>query len=326
MTSESILVLGHRNPDTDAIASAIGYAWFLNQQGDATYEAGKLGGLNPQTTFVLSRFGVTEPKLVEHVHGKPAQKVVLVDHNEVLQAVPGLEEAEIVEILDHHRLNTVAIPVPIRIQIEPVGCTATLITERMLNNGLVPPVEIAGILLSAIISDTLIFKSPTTTPRDQTAGLQLAKWAQLAPETASDDEVFQAISTWGDEVLAAGASLSARPADEIVSSDTKFYEVGPNKVGITQVEITDLNELEDFEMALRKALEHFSAREGLSLGLLLVTDVKIGTSKLIAVGNQAIINALPYKQMNKHLLDAPNIVSRKKQLLPTVLEVLEKFV
>lgn len=448
--NEPVFVLGHRNPDMDAIASALVYTWVLNETHEETYQAGRLGTPNAQTKFALDRFGVEAPPLVPDVRprisdvaeyvphlndaqtileacqsiartlrpaalltadqkpiglltgaglfasladalsstsvlalakefdrpassaiegtptvlkgsdfiqdvigavirageddflvvddaGKyiglcrksalispPRHRVVMVDHNELQQAVPGLEEAEIVEVIDHHRLSTLPTQVPIRFQIEPVGSTSTLVMEEALEHDLTLPSALAGVLLCGILSDTLIFRSPTTTPRDRRAALELAKIAQLKPVMHTEAAVMEAIEELGTALLAAGAGLGTRPASEIVTTDFKDYEVGDYKTRIAQVEVTSFGEVAARLSDLQAALEAMRDQEGLALALLMITDVVRGNSRLLVVGESKIIAALPYARTKDGTLDAPDMVSRKKQLLPTVLDILSQ--
>jgi manganese-dependent inorganic pyrophosphatase len=256
----------------------------------------------------------------------PRRKIVMVDHNELAQAVPGLEEAEVVEVLDHHRLSTMPTAVPIRFQVEPVGSCSTLVAERALEHKLSFPQGIAGLLLCGILSDTLTFRSPTATARDRAAALELVVMAKLAPRSADEAKRMAAITEMGQSLLAAGAGLGTRPAEEIVNTDIKFYETNGAKVGIAQVEVANLSELTARLDDLQGALQDLTEGQNLALALLMVTDVVLGNSRLVAVGQPRIITALPYPRLDDDTLDAPGIMSRKKQLLPTVLAVLSQAI
>jgi manganese-dependent inorganic pyrophosphatase len=250
----------------------------------------------------------------------------MVDHNEPAQAVPGLEEAEIVEVLDHHRLNSQPTSVPIPILIEPVGSCSTLVTERGIELEQEFPPEIAGMLLSGILSDTLIFRSPTATERDRAAANQLIGMAKLCPSDSSQEQRQAAIEELGSALLAAGAGLGTRPVEEIIGTDVKFYEVGGARVAISQVEVTSFSELMSRLDELRDGLAKMAEREKLTMALLMITDVVRGNSRLIAAGHHRMIAALPYPRLNDGTLDAPGVVSRKKQLLPTVLAAVSQMV
>jgi len=256
----------------------------------------------------------------------PRRKVVLVDHNELAQAVPGLEESEVVEVLDHHRLSSMPTSVPIRFHVEPVGSCSTLVAEQSLEHKIKFPEGIAGLLLSGILSDTLIFRSPTATERDRSAAMKLAVMAKVASPKDKEEQVMQSIADFGQQLLAAGAGLGMRPVEEIINTDIKFYETNGAKVGVAQVEVANLSELTPRLGALKEALEELTKSQKLTLALLMVTDVVLGNSRLVAVGQPRVIATLPYARLDDDTLDAPGIMSRKKQLLPTVLAVLSQSV
>ncbi|MFN8449492.1 MAG: DHH family phosphoesterase [Anaerolineae bacterium] len=256
----------------------------------------------------------------------PKRRVVMVDHNELSQAVAGLEEAEVIEVLDHHRLSTIPTAVPIRFHVDPVGSCSTLVLERGVEAGKAFPPGIAGVLLCGILSDTLIFRSPTATPRDHAAALRLARMAGLCDGDASDERVNTAISELGEALLAASAGLGNRPADEIVSTDIKFYDESGFRVGIAQVEVSNFSELPGRLDDIRAALAKLVENQRLALALLMVTDVVRGNSRLVAVGMPRIVTALPYAHLDDDTLDAPEVMSRKKQLLPAVLAALAQVV
>jgi manganese-dependent inorganic pyrophosphatase len=445
---ESILVIGHRNPDMDAIASAVGYAWLLNELNPTSYLPGRTGQVNAQTAFALDRFGVDSPALITDVRPRvgdlteslpylqegqtllnacqmiartrrpaalldknekplgllsgaglfahlaealsstsvlalakefdlpadtaidagsailnaedfardvlgqalrteqddfvvvdddgryaglcrraalmspPKRRVVMVDHNELAQAVAGLEEAEVIEVLDHHRLSTIPTSVPIRFHVDPVGSCSTLVLERAVEAGKTFPPGIAGVLLCGILSDTLIFRSPTTTRRDHAAAIKLARLASLRADDAADEQVNGAIGELGEALLAASAGLGNRPAEEVVSTDIKFYDESGFQVGIAQVEVSNFSELPERLADIREALTKLVENQRLALALLMVTDVVRGNSRLVAVGMPRIVTALPYAHLDDDTLDAQGVMSRKKQLLPAVLAAL----
>jgi manganese-dependent inorganic pyrophosphatase len=248
----------------------------------------------------------------------------MVDHNEPGQAVLGLEAADVIEVLDHHRLSSVPTAVPIRFRVEPVGSCSTLVMERANELHQRFPAPVAGLLLCGILSDTLTFRSPTATGRDRDAATDLAVMAGLASADADEDHIMAIISELGSALLAAGAGLGARPADEVVNTDIKFYEVNGMNVGVAQVEVANFSELPPRLPELRDALTHLAESRDLKLALLMVTDVVLGNSRLVAVGQPRLISALPYPRLGDDTLDAPGVMSRKKQLLPLVLAVLSQ--
>jgi manganese-dependent inorganic pyrophosphatase len=259
-----------------------------------------------------------------HLLSPPRRKIVMVDHNELAQAVPGLEEAEVVEVLDHHRLSSMPTSVPIRFKIEPVGSCSTLVAERGVEQGAAFPEGVAGLLLSGILSDTLTFRSPTATDRDRNIAKKLAVMAKLASADDTEEKILQSIADFGQQLLASGAGLGMRPVEEIINTDIKYYDTNGAKVGIAQVEVANLSELAPRLDALRKALVEMTKNQKLTLALLMVTDVVLGNSRLVAVGQPRVIATLPYARLDDDTLDAPGIMSRKKQLLPTVLAALSQ--
>jgi len=256
----------------------------------------------------------------------PSRRIVLVDHNEPAQAVAGMEEAEVIEVLDHHRLSALPTSVPIRFQIEPVGSCSTLVAERAVDLNKVFPPSIAGLLLCGILSDTLVFRSPTATARDRVAAHLLARTANLVAQNATDDQTNEAISSVGESLLGAGAGLGTRPADQIINTDIKFYEEGNLRVGLAQTEVTSFSEINDRLSELLDALQKLNDSQNLAMALLMITDVVRGNSRLIVVGQPRLLNGLPYPHISDNVLDAPGVMSRKKQLLPVVLAALSEAI
>jgi len=249
----------------------------------------------------------------------PRLRIVLVDHNEPGQALGSLEEAELIEILDHHRLGNPTTHVPIKFTVDIVGSTSTLVSERMEEAGLSAPPSLAGLMMAGLLSDTLILTSPTTTDRDRGAAERLARWAFVRNGTLAGET----IKSFGEQVLGAGSGLSHRDSEEVVSSDLKLYEAGEASFAIAQVEVTDLIQLDEHLAALRDALETLRQRRGVDFAMLMVTDVVSGSSRLLTVNEPALFGDLPYPQHPDGTRLAEGVVSRKKQLLPVVLGLLE---
>jgi len=250
----------------------------------------------------------------------PRLKVILVDHNEPRQAIANLEEAELLEILDHHRLGNPSTHVPIRFTVDIVGSTSTLVSEQIEEAGLSAPPALAGMLLAGLLSDTLVLTSPTTTDRDKKAAERLGRWAfvrggPLAGET---------VKSYGKQVLSASAGLSARKPDEIVNTDLKIYEAGGYRFAIAQAEVTDLLQLAEHLENLRAALTALRDKRGLDFAMLMVTDVVNGSSRLILTDEPPELSDLPYPPQPDGTRLAEGAVSRKKQLLPVVLGLLER--
>lgn len=249
----------------------------------------------------------------------PRLKVVLVDHNEAQQALGSLDEADLIEILDHHRLGNPTTHVPIRFTVDVVGSTCTLVSERIDEAGLSAPPPLAGLLLAGVVSDTLLLTSPTTTARDHKAAERLARWAFLGGSVLQGET----IQSFGEQVLQAGAGLSTRAPAEIINADLKLYEAGGLQFGISQADVTNFAQLEDYKEGLLVALRELRDARGLDFAMLMVTDVVRGTSRLLLTQEVPRLDVLPYQRLPDGTLQADGVVSRKKQLLPIVLGALE---
>ena len=249
----------------------------------------------------------------------PRMKLILVDHNEAQQSVAALEEAELIEILDHHRLGNPPTNAPIKFSVEPVGSTSTLVTEKIVDAGLAPPPEIAGLLISGIVSDTLNLISPTTTSRDYEAVKRLTRWAFTAKSILKDET----LESFAEKILGAGSGLSSQPSSEIIRRDVKIYKSGEYKFTISQAEVSDLYELNKHKNELQTALSDFRESKGFDFAVLMVTDVVRGSSRIMMENTPAILDDLPFIKNNDGTLIAKDMVSRKKQLVPAILSLLE---
>ena len=218
---DPVFVIGHRHPDTDSVCSAIALAHLKNALGDPRAVAARAGELNPETRYVLDRFALPAPALVTDGRGL---QLVLVDHNEVAQAIDHVRDASVLEVWEHHRIGDLDIPRPIVFHCEPVGATATLIAEQFLVNDVEMPPAIAAALLSAILSDTLVFASPTCSDKDRRMARRLAAIAGVDA------------ATLGDDLMRARGDLSLRPAADIIDADFKEFDLAGHRIGIAQVE------------------------------------------------------------------------------------------
>ncbi|HEY9088566.1 MAG TPA: DHHA2 domain-containing protein [Anaerolineaceae bacterium] len=250
----------------------------------------------------------------------PRLRIIMVDHNEPGQAVGSLEEAELLEILDHHRLGNPSTHTPIKFTVDVVGSTSTLVSEQTEEAGLSAPPPIAGMLLAGLLSDTLILTSPTTTDRDRQAAERLGRWAFAAGSKLAGET----IKSYGEKVVAAGAGLAARAPREIVSTDMKVYNGGGLQFSISQAEVSDLYEVTEHLDKLNQALHDLRVSRGLDFSMLMVTDVVRGSSRLLISNSPAVLDDLPYPPGNDGTRQAEGVVSRKKQLLPVVLGLLEE--
>jgi manganese-dependent inorganic pyrophosphatase len=447
-SSVQVYVIGHVNPDTDAIASALGYAWLLTERDGIAATAARAGAINRQTAWVLRTLDLDAPMLLNDasprfesvmrrldtvtpekplhqawailsrtggvapvvnpdgtpyglITGKslfnflsrhmgpnprykemtladlldipcreaaetdvarytastrirdvinrllrdevdefwvldenqrylgicrqrdllhpPRLKIILVDHNEPQQALSSLNEAELIEILDHHRLGNPTTHEPIRFTVDVVGSTSTLVSELIEDAGLSAPPEIAGLMLAGLLSDTLVMSSPTTTQRDHLAAERLARWAFVWGTSLAEET----IQSFGEKVLNAGAGLISRDPQDVVTTDMKQYESGTNRFAIAQAEVSDLYEINDYLDPLRDALQDLRERRSLDFAMLMVTDVVQGDSRLLMVDAPVVLDELPYRPLTDGTLLAEGVVSRKKQLLPVVLSLLE---
>jgi len=446
-----IYVVGHRNPDTDSVTSAIGYAWLLRERDKLDAQAARAGQINPQTAFALRTFDVDLPSLLSDASPRfgsvtraiepltpdrplqeawallartgrvapvvdanrapfglvtgasvfnflsahavvklgaspdalgqipfgqvlatpcgdaverdaprfeasarikdalprllrderdtfwivdngryagvcyksdllhpPRTRLILIDHNETGQMISGLDEAELLEVLDHHRLANPPTHMPIAFHVDPVGSSSTLVAERAMRSGLTVPRPIAGALLSGLLSDTLVLKSPTTTARDRVAAVQLATWA-----FPDQSDPYKAMLDYGWQLLQAGAGLESRSTESIVSGDYKEYDSAGLRFGVAQVEVTDMLEIESRLDELRAALCAMEKNRGLNFAALMVTDIVGGTSRLLTCLDSHYLDGLPYPRRHDGTFEMPGIVSRKKQLIPAIFSALQ---
>ncbi|WP_339253381.1 manganese-dependent inorganic pyrophosphatase [Sporosarcina sp. FSL W8-0480] len=305
-----VLVFGHKNPDTDSITAAISYA-YLKQQLGMDAEAVRLGSISGETAYALGQFGFEAPRLIEKA-APEAQQVILVDHNEKQQSVDDLDDVQVIEVVDHHRIANFQTADPLYYRAEPVGCTATILNKLYKEHGVEIPKNIAGLMLSAIISDSLLFKSPTFTEQDRAAAEELAAIADV------DAEVY------GLEMLKAGADLSGKSLEELVSLDAKEFEMGGAKVEIAQVNAIDVNDVMSRQAEIEVLLNSIIEEKGLDLFLFAVTDILNNDSTVIALGKAAERACAAF---NVALMDntavLKGVVSRKKQIVPVLTEALK---
>ncbi|WP_067620183.1 manganese-dependent inorganic pyrophosphatase [Alicyclobacillus acidiphilus] len=305
------LVFGHKNPDTDAITSAIVYANLKNQLGGSV-EAVRLGSINPETQFVLDHFGVAAPRLVETVANE-ADQVILVDHNERQQSASDIDQVEVTEVIDHHRIANFETANPLYYRAEPVGCTATILNKLYKEHQVEVSKEIAGLMLSAIVSDTLLLKSPTCTQQDVDAAHELAAKAGVN------------IDEYGLQMLKAGADLSQKTVAELISLDAKEFQMGSHKVEIAQVNAVDVNDVLSRQAEVEAALNRVIAEKGLDLFFFVVTDILNNDSVGIALGKAAHAVETAYGvTLSDNRAVLKGVVSRKKQIVPVLTETLSK--
>lgn len=305
---EKVLIFGHKNPDTDTICSAIAYAELKKALG-MDVEAVRLGEVSGETQFALETFKVEAPRLVETVAGE-VNSVILVDHNERQQSVSDIEQVRVLEVIDHHRIANFETSDPLYYRCEPVGCTATILNKLYKENNVQIRPEIAGLMLSAIISDSLLFKSPTCTNEDVAAAKELAELAGVDAQT------------YGLDMLKAGADLSQKSIQQLVSLDAKEFQMGSSKVEIAQVNAVDINDVYSRQAELEETLNRIISEKSLDLFLFVVTDILTNDSTALALGNSRAAVEEAYDvtlENNKALLKG--VVSRKKQIVPVLTDL-----
>ncbi|RWZ60813.1 manganese-dependent inorganic pyrophosphatase [Halobacillus fulvus] len=299
----NVLIFGHKNPDTDTITSAIVYSHLKNAVGEEA-EPVRLGEVNGETQYALDQFQVEAPRLVKSVADE-VEQVILVDHNERQQSVDDIDQVQVTEVIDHHRIANFETKGPLYYRAEPVGCTATILLKLYKEKGVEVPKEMAGLMLSAIISDSLLFKSPTCTEEDVQAANELAEIAGVNAEE------------YGLEMLKAGADISDKTADELISLDAKEFDMGDKKVEIAQVNTVDTNDVLSRKEELEKAIDQTVSEKGLDLFLLVVTDILENNSTVVAVGNETAAVADAFEvELDGNQAVLEGVVSRKKQIVP----------
>jgi manganese-dependent inorganic pyrophosphatase len=309
---EKVLVFGHKNPDTDTICSAIAYAELKTKLG-MNAEPVRLGAINGETQFALDTFKKDAPRLVETVANE-VDNVILVDHNERQQSANDIEQVRVIEVIDHHRIANFETSDPLYFRVEPVGCTATILNKLYKENGVEIQKETAGLMLSAIISDSLLFKSPTCTDQDVSAAHELAAIAGVDAET------------YGLDMLKAGADLSDKTIEQLITIDAKEFQMGSSKVEIAQVNAVDTKDVLVRQQELEEALSKVISEKELDLFLLIVTDILTNDSVALALGSK--VDAVE-KAFNVNLIDnkavLKGVVSRKKQVVPPLTDALQNM-
>ncbi len=304
-----VVVIGHKSPDTDTICSAIACAYLYEKKGYST-QAVRAGEINKETEFALSYFNVECPPLLDAF--EPGEKVVLVDHNESKQTIDGVKEADVIGLIDHHRLGDFETEKPTFILIEPVGCTATILLSLFEENKISIPADIAGLMLSAIISDTLLFRSPTCTERDKEAVKRLAEMAGIDYEK------------YGMEMLKAGADISDMKPEEMVQNDKKEFTAtaGEKVFSVAQLSVMDVAPILEIKETLLELMDNEREKTGHVAAFMMVTDILNESTDLLFVGDVADITERAFNQSPVgNAVHLPGVMSRKKQIIPPLLDV-----
>lgn len=309
---EKEFVFGHQNPDTDAIGSAIAYSYFQNKRGYNTVPVA-LEKPNDETAFALKKFGFKAPEVI-HTAADQVKAVMLVDHNEPQQSVSDIAKVKVTHVVDHHRIMNFNTAQPIFYRAEPVGCTSTILWEMFNEKKMAIPKNLAGMMLSAIISDTLLLKSPTTTDQDKKAVKALAQIAGVDYQQ------------YGLAMLKAGTNISDKSEEELIDLDAKSFELNGHNVRVAQVNVVDLNDALKRKQAFLKAMAASAKKNNYDLFMLLVTNILDSNSDALVVGSDEA-KGLFEKAFNKKLADSevklPGVVSRKKQVVPPLTNAFE---
>lgn len=304
-----ILVFGHQNPDSDAIGSSVAFAYLAKEAWGLDTEAVALGTPNEETAYVLDYFGVQAPRVVESAKAEGVETVILTDHNEFQQSISDIKDVTVYGVVDHHRVANFETANPLYMRLEPVGSASSIVYRMFKENGVSVPKELAGLLLSGLISDTLLLKSPTTHASDIPVAKELAEIAGVNLEE------------YGLEMLKAGTNLSSKTAAELIDIDAKTFELNGEAVRVAQVNTVDINDIlarqEEIEVAIQEAI----VTEGYSDFVLMITDIVNSNSEILALGsNMAKVEAaFEFTFENNHAFLA-GAVSRKKQVVPQLTE------
>ncbi|HEM6266621.1 TPA: manganese-dependent inorganic pyrophosphatase [Streptococcus suis] len=303
------LVFGHQNPDTDAIASSYGWAHLEREVFGRDAEAVALGTPNEETAFALDYFGVTAPRVVESAKAEGVSQVILTDHNEFQQSIADIKDVEVAAVIDHHRVANFETANPLYMRLEPVGSASSIVYRAAKENGVTLPKEVAGLLLSGLISDTLLLKSPTTHATDPQVAAELAEIAGVNLEE------------YGLALLKAGTNLASKSAEELIDIDAKTFGLNGNDVRVAQVNTVDIAEVLERQAEIEAAMTAASAANGYSDFVLMITDIVNSNSEILALGSNMdkVEAAFNFKLENNHAFLA-GAVSRKKQVVPQLTE------
>ncbi len=302
----AISVVGHANPDTDSVTSAIAFATLLNAQGMEAKACMQIAAadLNPESTTVLKRFGLTAPEQLMDAAGK---QIALVDFSDLAQGPANLVNAELVAVVDHHKIGDVTTNNPILFRAEPVGCTGTVLNKMFKDAGVAIPKDVAGGMLAAILSDTVNFKSPTCTEDDKAAVNDL----KVVAGVTDTEELFM-------EMLKAKSAVDGVPAKDLLFRDYKDFDMKGNKVGVGQLELATLDQVANVRGALVEAMQAVKA-DGRHSVLLMLTDVvKEGTDLVVLSDDPALIEKAFNTKLDGNSMWIPGMMSRKKQTVPNL--------
>jgi len=300
----SVNVVGHSSPDTDSVVSAIAYANFLKATGTDAVPCAQAAGadLSPETKLVLTKFGLAAPEKLTDAAGK---QIALVDFSDLAQGPANLAGADIVGVVDHHKIGDITTNGPIFFYAQPVGCTCTVLHEMYVSSKVEVPKGIAGGMLCAILSDTVNFKSPTCTEADKKAVAAL----KVVAGVTDTDSLFM-------EMLKAKSAVDGVPIKDLIFRDYKDFDMKGKKVGVCQLELASLDQVAAIRADLLKGLEAVKA-EGRHSVLMMLTDVvKEGTELVVLSDEPAVIEQAFGKKLVDGKVWIDGMMSRKKQTIP----------
>ncbi|MBM9613237.1 manganese-dependent inorganic pyrophosphatase [Desulfobulbus rhabdoformis] len=299
----SVYVIGHKSPDTDSVTSAIAYAELMKAKGE-DYVAAVAGGLNPESEMVLKQFGFATPETLTDATGK---QLALVDHSDLAQAPDNLSAGEVVAVVDHHKIGDVTTNQPIFFCAMPVGCTGTVLKTLYDLEGIAVDPKVAGLMLAAILSDTVNFKSPTCTEADKKAVAELAAIADVK----DTDGLFM-------EMLKAKSAVAGVPPMDLLHRDYKDFDMNGKKVGVGQLELATLDQVADMREALYGAMKEQKGSERHTVLLMLTDVVKEGTDLMVISDDDALVEGAFGGKLDGNCMWIDGMMSRKKQTVPNL--------
>ncbi len=303
----TIKVLGHKAPDTDSTGSPIIWAWYLTEVKGQLAEAKLLGEPNTEAAFVLKRWNLAKPEIIEDV--AEGDEVVVVDTNNIAELPASINDANVVQIIDHHMLQGgLKTKAPIDITIRPLACTATIMHDLMGDDASRMPDDIKAAMLSCILSDTLEFRSPTTTGHDRAVAETLAAQLEIS------------IPDYASELFAAKSDVSAFTDAELLRMDSKEYEIGGKNFRVSVLETTSPEQILSRKDALMKAMGPVAAEDGADQVLLFIVDI-LNEEATLLVPND-LVKSVAEKSFatvcSGDTIVLPGIMSRKKQIIPNL--------
>ena len=300
-----IQVFGHKAPDTDATGSAIIWSWYLNEIKDQAAAPKLLGKPNSEAAFVLQRWGFDQPEIIVDVN--EGDDVIIVDTNNPAELPASINFANILEIIDHHMLvGGIRTKCPINITMRPLACTATIMADIMASDLTKAPEAIKGIMLSCILSDTLEFRSPTTTETDVALAHLLA------------DELVIDINSYATDMFAAKSDVSAFSDSELLRMDSKMYEVGGKNFRVSVLETTSPTIVLNRKVGLMDTMKTVAREDGVDQVLMFVVDILNEESTLLVAND--LVKTVAEKSFGVTVVSdtivLPGVISRKKQIIP----------